>query len=165
LFAAGIETILLAGKFIPLGLGAGCLPSVWSSNAKQCLGLAFIRARRQKQCQTDDNGAAQEIHTRLYHDPLQRPRHQMARARGQRSKAAINREFPHQVIVPAKSVGGRELARVIAFHDRVLVPVKSRSAFQNDQWYAIYCFAERERALAFRLAFGGTLIDRPLPHP
>jgi len=72
----------------------------------------------------------------------------MTRARGQPSRTAVNREFPHQVIVPAKSVSGRELDRVIAFHDRLLVPVKSRSAFQNDQWYAIYCFAEKER-LAF----------------
>ena len=87
----------------------------------------------------------------------------MTRARGQPSRAAINREFPHQVILPAKSVSGRELARVIAFHDRALVPVKSRSAFQNDQWYAIYCFAEKEHALAFRLTFGGKLPDRPTP--
>jgi len=88
----------------------------------------------------------------------------MTRARGQPSRTAINREFPHQVIVPAKSVSGRELDRVIKFHDKLSVPIKSRSAFQNDDWYAIYCFAEKEHALAFRLAFGGTLIDRPLPH-
>ena len=87
----------------------------------------------------------------------------MTRARGQPSRAAINREFPHQVIVPAKSVSGRELDRVIAFHDKVSVPVKSQSEFQNDQWYAIYCFAEKEHALAFRLAFGGKLSDRPKP--
>jgi hypothetical protein len=54
LFAAGIETILLTGKVIPFRLSAGCLPGVWSSNAKQGLGLAFIGAARQKQCQTDD---------------------------------------------------------------------------------------------------------------
>ena len=88
----------------------------------------------------------------------------MTRARGQPSRAVINREFLHQVIVLADNVSGRELDRVIAFHDKVSVPVKSRSAFQNDQWYAIFCFAEKEHALAFRLAFGGTLIDRPPPH-
>jgi len=55
LFAAGIETILLTSKLIPFGLSAGCLPGVWSNNAKQGLGLAFIGATRQKQCQTDDN--------------------------------------------------------------------------------------------------------------
>jgi len=62
LFAARIETILLTGKVIPLGLSAKCLSGLWSNNAKQCLSLTFIRARRQKQCQTDDNGTAQEIH-------------------------------------------------------------------------------------------------------
>ena len=88
----------------------------------------------------------------------------MTRARGQPPRAAINREFPHQVLLLADSVRGHELERVIAFHDKLLVPVKSRSAFQNDQWYAIYCFAEKEHALAFRLAFGGKLFDRPMSH-
>jgi hypothetical protein len=86
----------------------------------------------------------------------------MTRTRGQRSRTAINREFPYQVVLPENSVAGRELDRVIGFHDKLSLPIKSRSAFQNDQWYAIYCFADKEHALAFRLAFGGKLLDRPV---
>jgi hypothetical protein len=86
----------------------------------------------------------------------------MTRARGQSSRTLLNREFPHQVLVLAGTVGGKTLDRVIAFHDQAGVPIRSRSARQDDKWHLLYCFAERRHALAFQLMFGGELIDRPL---
>jgi hypothetical protein len=52
----------------------------------------------------------------------------MTRARGQLSQRLLNREFPHQVLVVADNVRGKNLDRVIAFHERAGVPIKSRSA-------------------------------------
>jgi hypothetical protein len=72
----------------------------------------------------------------------------------------INKEFPHQVLVLADNVRGNDLDRVIKFHDELSVPIRSRSARKDDEWYAIYCFAKREHALAFQLAFGGKLVER-----
>jgi hypothetical protein len=52
----------------------------------------------------------------------------MTHARGQPSRTLLNREYPHQVIVPADSVAGKALDKVIAFHDQARVPIKTRSA-------------------------------------
>jgi hypothetical protein len=71
----------------------------------------------------------------------------MTRARGQPSRTLLNREYPHQVLVLAETVGGKTLDRVIAFHDRARVPTKSRSARRNDKWHLRYCFAERRHAV------------------
>jgi hypothetical protein len=87
----------------------------------------------------------------------------MTRARGQPSRTLLNREYPHQVVVLAETVGGKTLDQVIAFHDRARVPIKSRSARRNDKWHLLYCFAERRHAVAFQLMFGGELLDRPPP--
>lgn len=84
----------------------------------------------------------------------------MTRARGQSSRTILNREFPNQVLVPADSVRGKAFDRVIAFHDEVGVPITSRSARKNDEWYVLYCFAERRHALSFQLMFGGEMLSQ-----
>ena len=76
----------------------------------------------------------------------------------------INKEFPHQILVRADDVRGKDLDRVIKFHDELSVPIKSRSARKNDEWYAIYCFAKREHALSFQLMFGGEMLLTNLNH-
>ena len=87
----------------------------------------------------------------------------MTRAGGQSSRTFFNREYPHQVLVLAETVGGKTLDRVIAFHDTARVPIKSRSARKDDKWHLLFCFAERRHAVAFQLMFGGELLGRPLP--
>jgi len=57
----------------------------------------------------------------------------------------LNREFPHQVLVLADNVRGKDLDRAIKFHDELSVPIKSRSARKDDEWYSIYCFAKSTR--------------------
>jgi hypothetical protein len=74
----------------------------------------------------------------------------------------LNQEYPHQVLLPADDV--RKMHdRVMAFHDEAGVPIRNRSARKDDKWYLLYCFADRQHALEFRLMFGGELLDRPPP--
>ena len=87
----------------------------------------------------------------------------MTHARGQASRSLLNREFPHRVFVHADNVRGHILNAVHLFHDNRGVPVKCHSLRQDDQWYAVYCFADREMAEAFSLLFGGELIKAPTP--
>jgi hypothetical protein len=39
-----------------------------------------------------------------------------------------------------------------------------RGRRKDDNWYRLYCFAERRHALSFQLKFGGELLDRPPPN-
>jgi hypothetical protein len=81
----------------------------------------------------------------------------MSRARGQPSRSSIDREYPHQVIVPADDVGGKHLPMVEVFHAQIDAPKRSRSVFNNDRWYEIYCFKEPYQARGFQAIFGGEI--------
>jgi hypothetical protein len=82
----------------------------------------------------------------------------MTRARGQPTRRMIDREYPHQVLVPAENVGGKKLDFVIAFHAQIDAPQHSRSVFKDDRWYEVYCFAEPQHARSFQAIFGGESI-------
>jgi len=84
----------------------------------------------------------------------------MTSARGQSSRTMLDREFPHQVLVPADSVQGHAFTQVFSFHEHAGVPIKNYSAREDDKWYLLYCFAERSNAIAFQMVFGGELFDR-----
>jgi hypothetical protein len=70
----------------------------------------------------------------------------MTRARGQLSRALLNREYPHQVLVRAENVGGKMLDKVSDFHVKLGIPTKTRSIRKDDAWYSLHCFADREHA-------------------
>jgi hypothetical protein len=84
----------------------------------------------------------------------------MTRARGQSSRTMSDREYPRQVLVLAKSVGGKTLDKVIAFHAKLGIPTTSRSVRKNDTWYTLYCFAYEDDAHAFKTKFGGELLSQ-----
>lgn len=81
----------------------------------------------------------------------------MTRARGQPSRTSIDREYPHQVTVPAGDVGGKNFDLIIVFHAQIGVPQRSRSIFKDDRWYDIYCFADPQHAVSFQAIFGGEI--------
>jgi hypothetical protein len=84
----------------------------------------------------------------------------MTRARGQPTRTLLNRDFPYQVLVRAKSVGGKMLDNIDAFHTSRM----KRAARRADVWWSLYCFAQRANAQAFRDVFGGELFDLLPPH-
>ena len=87
----------------------------------------------------------------------------MTRARGQASRALLNREFPHRVLVRAENVRGRMFDAVDTFHTNRGLPLKTHSLRQDDNWYVVYCFSTPETAEAFHLLFGGELLKAQTP--
>jgi hypothetical protein len=81
----------------------------------------------------------------------------MTRARGQPSRTLLNREYPHQVLVPSWNVRGKMFEKVDAFHVQIGAPLKKRSTLKNDSWHELYCFARRHDADSFQQLFGGRL--------
>jgi len=81
----------------------------------------------------------------------------MTRARVQPSRRLVDREYPHQVTVPAESVGGKNFDSVIVFHAQISQPQRSRSVFRDDRWFAVYCFADPQHARSFQALFGGEI--------
>jgi len=81
----------------------------------------------------------------------------MIRARGQSSRKALDREYPHQVLVLSNEVPGATFNKVVAFHHQIRAPMKSRPIVKDDEWYSLYCFANKQDALAFQLTFGGEI--------
>jgi hypothetical protein len=73
----------------------------------------------------------------------------------------LNRDYPHQVLVPSESVGGKMLDEVFAFHTRLGLPTKTRSIRKDRRWYSLYCFADQQHAVSFQLTCGGELIALP----
>jgi hypothetical protein len=84
----------------------------------------------------------------------------MTRARGQLSRALLNREYPHQVLVQAKNVGGKTLDNVSDFHAKLGITTKRLSIRKDDAWYSLYCFADREHAKLFQIMFDGEVVTR-----
>jgi hypothetical protein len=76
---------------------------------------------------------------------------------GQPSRALLNREYPHQVLVRPENVSGKTLERVADFHVKLGIPTKSRSIRKDDARYSLYCFTDREHAKLFQVMFGGEL--------
>ena len=80
----------------------------------------------------------------------------MTRARGQPSRTLLDCEYPHQVLVPSESVGGKMLEEEVdTFHAKLGIPTKRRSIRKKDAWYSLYCFADPDHAKLFRVMFGG----------
>jgi hypothetical protein len=83
----------------------------------------------------------------------------MTRARGQPSRRMIDRQYPHQVLVPAENVGGIKHDFVVVFHAQIDKPERAHSVFKDDRWHQIYCFAHATDARAFQAIFGGELVQ------
>lgn len=83
----------------------------------------------------------------------------MTRRKGELTAAQIDRDYPHQVIVPADwrltipprglFIGGRKLSLAPRHH----------SVFMSDRWHIVHCFAEEADAEAFRAQTGGERFD------
>src|SRR5689334_2750098 len=90
----------------------------------------------------------------------------MVYRKGELSRVAIDREWPHQVALPEARCIGHEYRTIHLFADRESLSLCPRGlAFRrDDQWFNVFCFAECEHADRFMERFGGELIapkDRP----
>jgi hypothetical protein len=81
--------------------------------------------------------------------------------RGELNKHTIDRDWPHQVALPAYRCTGGNYVTIHIFCDDEglsLCP-RGHSFYRDGTDMNVFCFAEREHAERFRGRFGGELID------
>ena len=90
----------------------------------------------------------------------------MVYRKGELSKAEMDRQWPHQIALPAyRCVGYRYLTiQFFCEAQRLSLCSRRHSYRENDLDMTVFCFAERAHAEQFRERFGGEFIapkDRP----
>jgi hypothetical protein len=83
----------------------------------------------------------------------------MTRARGQSSRTLLDREYPASGS-RADNVRGKALEKVLDFHAKLGIPVKSRTLRKDDAWCKLYYFDGLDHARLFHVMFGGELITQ-----
>ena len=78
----------------------------------------------------------------------------MTARKGELTKAQLDRDFPHQVAVPAwrcaESSGGRQIQ---IFCANLRIAPRHHTVRRNDKDFIVYCFADPQQY--FQAAFGG----------
>lgn len=90
-------------------------------------------------------GAAQRLH--------------MVYRKGELSKAAIDREWPYQVALPAEQVRGSEYVTKHEFCRDLSLCTRGHTFQRDGRYYVVFCFAEKAHADLFRERFGGECMD------
>ncbi len=81
------------------------------------------------------------------------------RRKGELSPAQIDRNWPHQIVVPADIAAGFAGAAVHQVCKELDGCPRHHSFVHDGVWYLVYCFAKPEQAEAFRQRFGGEPFD------
>jgi hypothetical protein len=79
--------------------------------------------------------------------------------KGELSKGTIDREWPHQVAVPAERCLGGNYVTIRLFCEGLSMCTRGHSFRRNDSDINVFCFAERSHAEQFQARFGGEFID------
>ena len=85
----------------------------------------------------------------------------MVYRKGELSKGTIDRNWPHQVALPACRCGGGNYVTIRLFCEehQLSLCTRGHSFRRDDQDMLVFCFAERDHAEQFRARFGGEFID------
>jgi hypothetical protein len=83
----------------------------------------------------------------------------MVYRKGELSAAMVDRNWPHQVALPASLSlkGGYELIR--EFCKELSLCPRGHSVFHDGQWFSVYCFSDHIDAERFLQRFGGEKFD------
>jgi len=79
----------------------------------------------------------------------------VTRRKGEYSNSRLDREFPHQVILPANRCTGENGAAMNNFCANLALGPGHHSLFYEDRWHLVYCFANAAHADLFQEKFGG----------
>jgi hypothetical protein len=88
--------------------------------------------------------------------------------KGELSKSTIDREFPHQVALPASDVVGAGYRPRHDFANSRGACLRGHTFRRDDRDFVVFCFLTREAADAFMERFGGEYMTpetRPLRLP
>ena len=83
----------------------------------------------------------------------------MVYRKGELSKATIDREWPHQVALPASRCTGRNYVTIRLFCEGLSLCPRGHSFRRDSIDMIVFCFAERVHAEQFQARFGGEFID------
>lgn len=81
------------------------------------------------------------------------------RRKGELSPAAVDREWPHQVALPASASLKGGYRTIQEFCNELSLCPRGHSVARDGRWYNVYCFAEAGDAENFMQHFGGEKFD------
>jgi hypothetical protein len=79
--------------------------------------------------------------------------------KGELSKGAMDRQWPHQIALPAARCSGGNYVTIRLFCEGLSLCPRTHSFRQNDHDMVVFCFANRAHAEQFRECFGGEFLD------
>jgi hypothetical protein len=79
--------------------------------------------------------------------------------KGELSKGTIDREWPHQVALPASRCTGHNYVTLRLFCEGLSLCPRGHTFRRDDADMSVFCFAVRAHAEQFRHGFGGEFID------
>jgi hypothetical protein len=83
----------------------------------------------------------------------------MSRRKGELSPARVDREWPHQVMLPANDCTGQNYNVIHEFCADLSLCPRGHSIMKNDEWHRVFCFADAPHAGKFMERFGGEWFD------
>jgi hypothetical protein len=81
------------------------------------------------------------------------------RRKGELSPAMVDRDWPHQVAVPAEQCLGPSTAVIHEFCKDLSLCPRGHSVMWEDKWYQVFCFKDSAHAARFMVRFGGETFD------
>jgi hypothetical protein len=79
--------------------------------------------------------------------------------KGELSKGTIDRQWPHQVALPASRCTGHNYVTIRLFCEDLSLCTRGHTFRRGDLDMNVFCFAERGHAERFRDRFGGEFVD------
>jgi hypothetical protein len=83
----------------------------------------------------------------------------MTGRKGELTRATVDREWPHQVALPADRVKGANNAVIHEFCRGLSLYPRNHTVRRDDVTYIVFCFAKPSHAERFRERFGGERFD------
>ena len=84
------------------------------------------------------------------------------RRKGELSSTRVDREWPHQIMVPAEDVLNQKYKEAHDFCADLSFCPRGHSIVKDDKWHRVFCFAKKEDAEKFQARFGGEWFDPAL---
>ena len=81
------------------------------------------------------------------------------RRKGELSPAGIDRDWPPQVVLPARFCERGGYNEIHDFCKELTLCTRGHAVFHDREWFHVYCFEKLEDADKFRLRFGGDKFD------
>jgi len=83
----------------------------------------------------------------------------MVYRKGELSKAMMDRDWPHQVALPAMRCHGHNYITICLFCEPLSLCPRTHSFRRDDHDLMVFCFATRDHGEKFRDRFGGEFLD------